>query len=160
MKTTIMTTFLESAINILLAIILPAGAYLLLIGLLMLTDTLLKLYSLKQTKEKMDWMKLFKGLQQKMLVYTPIILCIYWMDTLLMNDIVKQFVDVDLLTTKLGSLVLASTEITSINKNFKAITGKSLLDRVKNVLHVAKDVKKGLDSITKDDKEAKEIDQI
>lgn len=155
-----MNTFFEAVINFILAIILPVGVYLLIIGGLMFVDTLLGLYRVKKNKEKFIWSKFFKGLITKMYVYTPIIVCVYWMDFHLLNDIVKLFINVDLLFTKLASLILSSTEITSINKNFKAVTGKSLLDRLRNVVKVAHSVKNEINDFSKDSEKGKEKDEI
>lgn len=141
-----MSTFFSSIANFILAIILPVQLYLLLIGGVILLDSYYGYHKAIFLKEKISWLKFFKGIRKKIAIYTPAMLGIYWLDFHLLNEFLLQFLSIDMVITKIGCTVLLSTEIASINQNIKTITGKSLYKRIKDTMGVAKDLKQDIDS--------------
>jgi len=64
----------------------------------------------------------------------------YCIDKFLVSDIVAQFFSIDMLTTKILSLVLVSIEVVSINENIKAIRGVDLYTTLKLLFRRAKEI--------------------
>jgi len=58
-----------------------------------------------------------------------------------------QFFSVELMLTKVLSLILVSIEVMSINENYKAVKGLDLWQAMKNLFARAKDIKKEVDEI-------------
>ena len=110
-------------------IVLPVQLYLLIIGGMILLDTYYGVYAKIKTGEKFNWLKFFKGLRFKLALYTPAMVGIFWFDTFILNELILKYFNFDLLITHIGCVVLSSTEIASINKNYKVITGKSLYEK-------------------------------
>ena len=76
----------------------------------------------------------------------------YLMDFYLLNDIVMTFFSVELLTTKILSLVLVSVEVISINENYKAVKGIDLWASLKNLFARAKEVTSDFKNINEKNK--------
>jgi len=68
-------------------------------------------------------------------------------DHFIMNDIIKQFFSVELMLTKVLSLILVSIEVMSINENYKAVKGLDLWQAMKNLFARAREIKKDIDGI-------------
>lgn len=137
-----MQTFFELILNAILAIILPIQIYLLLVGGFIALSTFLGILAAKKEKEKIELGKLTSGLVRKMFIYTPTTIAIYWLDTILLGDILMQFIPVQNFITKVGTMIILGNEFVSINKNFAILTGKSISDRakigIKNILSLKK----------------------
>lgn len=146
-----MSTFFNAILNFLLAIILPVQVYLLLIGGVILLDSW---YGYLKAKKKsgggFDMFLLLSGIRNKMAIYTPAMLGVYWLDFHLLNEFLLTIITVPMAITKVGCVILMSTEIASINRNIKAITGKSLRQRVKESMNYAKEVNDGIKDLKKE----------
>lgn len=143
-----MSSLLNTVLNFLLAIILPVQVYLLLIGGVILMDSYYGILLVRKEKGKFSALKMFKGIRNKIAIYTPAMLGVYWLDMHLLNEFVLQFINIQSAVTKIGCAVLISTELSSINENINKITGTSLRQRLKNLFRVAKDVKNDYDDIS------------
>ena len=144
-----MSNILNAILNFFLAIILPVQIYLLLIGAVILLDSYYGYLKSRKDKHKFDIYLLLAGIRDKVKIYAPAIIAIYWLDEHLINEFVLTLLSIQLAATKIGCAVLISTELASVNKNIKAITGKSLQQRMKDTLKVAKDVKESSDDLLK-----------
>lgn len=145
-----MQTILETILNVFLAIILPVQLYLLLVGGFIALSTLLGILAARKEKEKISLLKLTNGIIHKMFVYTPTTLALFYLDAILLNEIMLQFVPVPNIVTKLGTLVILGKEFASINKNIEILTGKSFSDRCKEYFKTAIGLKKKYDELKKE----------
>jgi len=94
----------------------------------------------KQSNIGFDAFLLLRGIRNKMAIYTPAMVGVYWLDFHLLNEFLMAVITVPMVVTKVGCIILMSTEIASINRNIKVITGKSLKQRIKESMDFAKDV--------------------
>lgn len=136
-----MSSFFNAVLNFFLAIILPVQVYLLLIGGVILLDCWYGyMKAKKQSNIGFDAFLLLRGIRNKMAIYTPAMVGVYWLDFHLLNEFLMAVITVPMVVTKVGCIILMSTEIASINRNIKVITGKSLKQRIKESMDFAKDV--------------------
>lgn len=113
---------------------------LLLIGLI-LVDTATGLWKCK----KLGIPITSKGLSafiSKIFLYCGGVLMVYGVDKLLVNDLMLLFFSVELLITKVISMIFAFVELISINENWKAVKGFDLWERAKDLSKRAKEIKR------------------
>lgn len=146
-STTIMTNVLNSALSLLAAFVLPVQVYLLLIGGVILLDSYYGAMWARKSGEKFSALKLFKGIRNKMAIYTPAMLGVFWLDFHLLNEFVTQFINVQSAVTKIGCAILISTELSSINEKINNLTGTSLRQRMKNTFKFFKESKDKYDEL-------------
>jgi hypothetical protein len=81
----------------------------------------------------------------KVLLYCGGVMMIFSVDRLILNDLMMQFFTVDLMMTKILSMIFAFVEVVSINENWKAVHGFDILEHAKKLTKRAKVIKKELD---------------
>lgn len=145
-----MSTFVNTLINLFLALVLPVQIYLLLIGGVILMDSYYGAMWSNKNGDKFSLLKLLKGIRRKMAIYTPAMLGVYWLDAHLLNEFVLQFITISSAITKIGCAVLISTELTSINQNINNLTGTSLRQRMRNTFKFFKSTKDSLEDFKRD----------
>lgn len=126
--------------------LMPISGLLFLVGFVILLDTVTGVW--KSVKHKVPITS--RGLSaiiSKMLLYEVTVIMFYMIDKFILNSIILQFFSVDLLLTKVLSLILVSIEVMSINENYKAVKGLDLWEAMKNLFARAKDIKKEVDEI-------------
>lgn len=126
--------------------LMPISGLLFLVGFVILLDTVTGVW--KSVKHKVPITS--RGLSaiiSKMLLYEVTVILFYMIDKFILNSIILQFFSVDLLLTKVLSLILVSIEVMSINENYKAVKGLDLWEAMKNLFARAKDIKKEVDEI-------------
>lgn len=145
-----MSNLIEWLVNILMAIIIGVQYYILVAGFLFFIDTFFKILSLKISNEKFNLKKMVGGIVLKMVIYTPMIVSIYLLDILILNDIINMFINLDHIITKIGVFILISQEIISITNSFEKLMGFKILKRtnklwkfLKKGVEEFKDIKKG-----------------
>lgn len=120
----IMLNVLETILNGILFILLPVEVYLMLVGIFIALDSYFRVwFSFK--KKDFSLGLLLKGMLKKMWLYTPIVVSIFYLDTLALNEIVIRSINIDHLITRFVTGVIIFYELGSINKNIKLVTGKS-----------------------------------
>lgn len=112
---------------------LPIQPLLLLVGIFILSDTILGVWAACKSNEPITSRKL-ASLIPKMLLYQAAVLVGYMLDVFLVNEFVLMLVSVNLLCTKLIAMTLIFIEVLSINENFEVITGKNLFKSFKSFL--------------------------
>lgn len=132
---------------IILSILVGVKVYLLLVGLLFVFDTILGVMTLKKRGLKFSLNTLLTGLVTKMVFYTPAIISIYLIDTILLGDVITPLFKIENLITKLGTFAVLSKELISINRLSKILFGKSITE----------DADVALDNITKYKNKVKDI---
>jgi hypothetical protein len=130
---------------------LPISGILVLIAFAIMLDTITGIWKSLKLKKPIT----SRGLSQivsKILLYEFTVMLFYCIDKFLVSDIVAQFFTIDMLTTKILSLVLVSIEVISINENYKAVRGVDLWDALKNLFRRAKEITSEYKEINADDK--------
>jgi len=145
MKTQLTILFTKLKLNalqmsaIVFSFFLPISGILVLIAFAIFLDTITGIWKSLKLKKPIT----SRGLSQivsKVLLYEFTVMLFYCIDKFLVSDIVAQFFSIDMLTTKILSLVLVSIEVVSINENYKAVRGVDLWDALKNLFRRAKEI--------------------
>lgn len=130
---------------------LPISGILVLIAFAIMLDTITGIWKSLKLKKPIT----SRGLSQivsKILLYEFTVMLFYCIDKFLVSDIIAQFFTIDMLTTKILSLVLVSIEVISINENYKAVRGVDLWDALKNLFRRAKEITSEYKEINANDK--------
>lgn len=128
------------------AFLMPISGLLFLVGFVIILDTVTGIWKSYKQKVKITSRGL-SAIISKMLLYEVTVVLFYMIDHFILNNIVLQFFSVDLLLTKVLSLILVSIEVMSINENYKAVKGLDLWQAMKNLFARAKEIKKEVDGI-------------
>jgi hypothetical protein len=107
--------------------------------LFILLDTFTGLMKARYVKEKRNSNSMKRGLLPKVIIYTLCILVVFIADRYVLNAFVKHYFGFDFLITKVISLILIFVEIWSIDENFEAIFGHSLITYFKKFMNIFKD---------------------
>ena len=128
------------------AFFLPISGILFLVGFAIFVDTLTGLWKAKKLKIAITSRKL-SAVISKLFLYELAVIGFYLIDFWILNDIIKQFFSVELMLTKILSLVLVSIEVMSINENYFAIRQISIWDSMKSLFARAKEIKNDINGI-------------
>jgi phage-related holin len=139
---------LLTLISICFAFFLPISGILLMIGVLIIIDTLTGIWKANKLKEKITSRKL-SAIVSKLALYEVTVIMFFLIDKFILNDIILTFFSVNFMLTKVVALVLASIEIMSINENYKVISNKNLdlWQSMKLLFARAKDIKEDINKI-------------
>ena len=135
-------------ISICLAFFLPISGILIMIGVLIVIDTVTGIKKANKLKEKITSRKL-SAIISKLALYEMTVIMFFLIDRFILNDIVLTFFSVAFMLTKIVALVLASVEVISINENIKVISTKNLdlWQSAKALFARAKEVKDDLNKL-------------
>ena len=128
------------------AFFLPISGILFLVGFAIFVDTLTGIWKAKKLKIPITSRKL-SAVISKLFLYELAVIGFYLIDFWILNDIIKQFFSVELMLTKILSLVLVSIEVMSINENYFAIRKISIWDSMKSLFARAKEIKNDINGI-------------
>ena len=139
---------LLTLISICLAFFLPISGILLMIGVLIVIDTVTGVKKANKLKEKITSRKL-SAIISKLALYEMTVIMFFLIDRFILNDIILTFFSVAFMLTKIVALVLASVEVISINENIKVISTKNLdlWQSAKALFARAKEVKDDLNKL-------------
>jgi phage-related holin len=137
---------LLTLISICFAFFLPISGILLMIGVLIVIDTLTGIWKAKKLKEKISSRKL-SAIVSKLALYEITVIMFFLIDRFVLNDIILTFFSVPFMLTKVVALVLASIEVMSINENYKVVKGLDLWQSMKSLFARAKDIKDDINKI-------------
>ena len=137
---------LLTLISICFAFFLPISGILLMIGVLIIIDTLTGIWKAKKLGEKITSRKL-SSIISKLALYEVTVIMFFLIDKFILNDIILTFFSVPFMLTKVVALVLASIEVMSINENYKVVKGIDLWQSAKLLFARAKDIKEDLNKL-------------
>jgi len=138
-----MSFYCAQIFAILISFVSPIAGVLIAVGAFVLLDTVIGVWKAKKIKQKITSRRL-SSVINKMLVYQLTVITFFILGHFIVNDIVKQFIDVDYAMTKIVAVILISIEFFSIDESFKTATGKGLLERFNELLQKYKENKKAL----------------
>lgn len=141
-----MINLLESIFNVFLAIILPTEVYLSIVGIMICLDTYFKVGVVRREKE-FSWKKLLSGILNKVRIYTPIVLSVYWLDEFPINQIVMNFVNIDHLITRVITGIVIMKEGNSIFSILKDKYNFDIQNEFKKLIKTVKDTKDDINDV-------------
>jgi len=139
---------LLTLISICFAFFLPISGILLMIGVLIIIDTITGIWKAKKLKEKITSRKL-SSIISKLALYEVTVIMFFLIDQFILNDIILTFFSVPFMLTKVVALVLASIEVMSINENYKSVKQIDLWGSLKNLLARSAEIKEDIKKIKK-----------
>lgn len=125
----------------------PVKELVLIVGFLVIADTILGVYNNCIKKKQKFTSRRFSAFITKTLIYQLAIILGFTIDTFLLNELTKLFISVEFITTKLLALSIYLTEIKSLEENFKSITGIDLWINLKSIFGRAKEIKDEINEI-------------
>ena len=128
------------------AFFLPISGILFLVGFAIFIDTLTGLWKAKKLKIPITSRKL-SAVISKLFLYELAVIGFYLIDFWILNDIIMKFFSVELMLTKILSLVLVSIEVMSINENYFSIRQISIWQAMKSLFARAKEIKNDINGI-------------
>ena len=139
---------LLTLISICFAFFLPISGILIMIGVLIIIDTLTGIWKANKIGEKITSRKL-SAIISKLALYEVTVIMFFLIDQFILNDIILTFFSVPFMLTKIVALVLASIEVMSINENYKVVKGIDLWQSMKLLFARAKDINDDIKKIKK-----------
>ena len=137
---------LLTLISICFAFFLPISGILLMIGILIVIDTITGIWKAKKLGEKITSRKL-SSIISKLALYEVTVIMFFLIDRFILNDIMLTFFSVPFMLTKVVALVLASIEVMSINESYKQVYHLDLWQSMKLLFARAKEVKEDLNKL-------------
>ena len=120
--------------------ILPIKALMISIGLFVVADTITGVIRSNKVGIKFSSRR-FMAFFNKSAVYQLALICTFYLDKSLLNEITNLFIQIPLLVTKLMSLTIVFNEVKSINENLKIAYKIDLFEYGKSLFRASKEIK-------------------
>lgn len=85
----------------------------------------------------------------KFVLYQSAVLLIYTIDTYLLGEFFKLWFSIDYFFTKIVTIIIIFIEMLSMKENFEEAFDINIVDKLKEALQRTKEIKDGIDDITK-----------
>lgn len=112
----------------------PVIPFILTTFMFILMDTAMGFLKVKFTDEECNSNGFKRGFIPKTIIYTLVLLIVFSADKNLTHEAVKHYTQFDYVVTKIVALILIFIESWSIDENFKAIFGVSIIAKFKQFL--------------------------
>lgn len=141
-----MRTLLFNLLKGVLLFFMPVKGLVLAVGVAIFLDTFTGIYkSVKLRGWKSIRSRKLSNIISKMLLYEASILCLFAIDTWLLNELFLQLVSVNFLATKVATVGIILVELTSIKENIEEALKIDIWKTLKNFINRAKEVKNDYD---------------
>ena len=120
----------------------PVGGLLLIVGLSTILDTIFGIARAKKEDKPVTSRDFRKGYVPKTIGYLGVVILVFLLDTLILNELIKTVLDFDFFSTKIVSLVLILNEVKSMDESWVVLKGYSFIDKFKESITQIKDIKK------------------
>jgi hypothetical protein len=141
-----MRTLLFNLLKGVLLFFMPVKGLVLAVGVAIFLDTFTGIYkSVKLHGWKSIRSRKLSNIISKMLLYEASILCLFAIDTWLLNELFLQLVSVNFLATKVATVGIILVELTSIKENIEEALKIDIWKTLKNFINRAKEVKNDYD---------------
>lgn len=117
-------------VNLLIVFFAPIALVATVVGLATLVDMGFAIWMTRELKGRVTSIRAREGLVKKTFAYIALILAVYVVDEVLIGDLLRLFIDVENIATKTVAIVLIGIEVYSIDESYKAVKGKSFLDKM------------------------------
>lgn len=122
------------------AFLLPIKPLILLVGMMILIDTVSGIWKAKKIGEKITSHKLSRVIS-KMVLYQVGLITFFILEKYLLGEFVQSFTSIQFFLTKIVAIFFCGIEMTSINENIKRVKGINLFQMFKSMLTRVKEVK-------------------
>ena len=139
-----MKTTISAILSSLYLFFAPVGGLLIIVGISTIVDTVFGIVRAKYENKPITSKEFRSGFVSKTLGYLSVVILVFLLDKIIINELVRSFLDFEFLATKLVSLVLIMNEIKSMDESWVIIKGYSFIDKFKNSITHIKDIKNQL----------------
>ena len=139
-----MKTTISAILSSLYLFFAPVGGLLIIVGISTIVDTVFGIVRAKSENKPITSKEFRSGFVSKTLGYLSVVILVFLLDKIIINELVRSFLDFEFLATKLVSLVLIMNEIKSMDESWVIIKGYSFIDKFKNSITHIKDIKNQL----------------
>lgn len=143
-----MSNILDKLLVIFLGVLLPAKLYICIVGLVIIADTYYGVKASRFSKVKFDGFKFLDGIINKIKIYTPVVVGMYWLDIFVLSDIILTWIPIDLFATRLVTMIVLSKEFLSIDRHWGTLTGRRMSQRAGIVFKHLKTLRDKIREIT------------
>jgi hypothetical protein len=133
-------------LQIILAFLLPIKEMILIVGLMIIFDTITGLYKSRKLKIPITSNKL-SALISKLFLYEMCLITSFIVDKYVVGEFISIFSTIPFFLTKIVCLFMVGVEVTSIAENYKAVSGVSVWDKFKQMTRRIKDAKQEIEDI-------------
>lgn len=134
----------SSILNSLYLFFAPIGGLLLVVGLSTMLDTAFGIAKAKKLGKPITSKDFRTGYVPKTIGYLSVVIGVFLLDQIILNELIKSVLDFEFLATKLVSLVLVSNEIKSMDESWVILKGYSFIEKLKESITQIKNIKKEL----------------
>lgn len=143
---------LDKILIILSAFLMPIKPLMILVGLMIILDTIFGVWKCKKQGTKVT-SKGLSAIVSKMVLYQVAVILIFALEKFMFGDFVQLFTAIPLFLTKVVATLLVGIEITSISENIEEATGVNIWQRIKIMLGRAKKIKDDVNDVLKNNNE-------
>ena len=133
---------LSTILNSIYLFFAPVGGLLIVVGLSTIIDTAFGIWKCKHLNEPVTSKEFRTGFVPKTIGYLGVVILVFLLDTLILNELIKTVLDFNFFATKIVSLVLIMNEVKSMDESWVVIKGYSFIDKFKESITQIKDIKK------------------
>lgn len=137
---------LTTIFGIIIAFLMPIIPLMLIVAAAIALDTIFGVVRAKKKGDKITSRKMSK-LVSKLVLYQSAVVLVFCIEKYILSDILILLTAIPLIATKLVAITLLFIETTSINENYKAITGVSIWHKFKDMVARVKEVKEDVQDI-------------
>ena len=142
----ILEKWLKYILGALLVFISPIKPLLLVVGFMIVVDTIFGIIRSNKLGIKFTSTRFFSFFK-KNFVYQLLVITTYILDHNLINEFTMSVISIELLTTKLMAAAICYNEFKSVDENVKIAYGIDITQYIKNLYKFAKQTKDGLDEL-------------
>lgn len=142
----ILEKWLKYILGALLVFISPIKPLLLVVGFMIVVDTIFGIIRSNKLGIKFTSRRFFSFFK-KNFVYQLLVITTYILDHNLINEFTMSVISIELLTTKLMAAAICYNEFKSVDENVKIAYGIDITQYIKNLYKCAKQTKDGLDEL-------------
>ncbi len=135
-------------IQVVAAFLLPIKGLILLVGFMILLDTVTGVWKAKKIGEKITSSKLSRVIS-KMLLYQLGLITFFILEKYLLGEFVLLFTSLPYLLTKIVAVFFVGVELMSLNENIKVVYGQNFFQLFRSMLTRVKDTKDQITDIVK-----------
>lgn len=153
-----MKTFLITIFSSLFIFLMPVIPLLILVGGFIALDTIYGIYKAKKLKKFNS--KRLGDVLGKLGLYQGVILLLFLMDYFILNSILKEYIGIEFIATKILSIFFCYIEWESVSETYKELNGVSLKDKMIDAFNSIRSGLNGLRDISKRDNETTKENEI
>ena len=133
-------------LQIIAAFLMPIKALMVMVGLMILLDTITGIWKAKKLHEIITSRKLSKVVS-KMVLYQIGIITFFCLDRYILGEMIGAFTSIPFFLTKIVAVFFCGIELLSINENVYAVTDMNFYRMFRKMLTRTKEVKQDIDDI-------------